>query len=63
MDSQTKLEIIAADGHTALVPIDGYLPAGDYQLTVDASRLSSGVYYYRLTSGEFSSVRPMVIRR
>jgi len=39
------------------------LQAGDYRLLVDASQFSSGVYYYRLTSGEFSSVRQMVIRR
>lgn len=63
MDSETTLEIFAADGRPALVPIDGYLQAGDYRLTVDASQLNSGVYYYRLTSGEFSSVRQMVIRR
>ncbi|MCE7934725.1 MAG: T9SS C-terminal target domain-containing protein [Chlorobi bacterium CHB2] len=63
MDSETKLEIFAADGRPAIVPIDGYLRAGDYRLTVDASGLSSGTYFYRLTSGEFSSVRQMVIRR
>lgn len=35
--------------------------AGYYTVLFDASRLSSGVYFYRLSSGGFSSVKSMVV--
>jgi hypothetical protein len=33
----------------------------EYQVTFDASKLTSGIYYYKLTAGEFSDVRKMVL--
>ena len=35
--------------------------AGYYTIIFDASKLSSGVYFYRLTSGGFSSVKRLVV--
>ncbi len=35
--------------------------AGVYDVTFNASDLPSGVYYYRLTAGEFSDVRKMIL--
>ena len=32
---------------------DGFATAGDYELTLDASKLSSGVYFVRFSSGEY----------
>jgi hypothetical protein len=37
------------------------LNAGSYSYSFDASNLSSGVYFYKLTSGSFSDVKRMVI--
>ena len=34
---------------------------GTYQIRFDAARLSSGVYYYKMTAGEFSDVKRMVL--
>jgi hypothetical protein len=36
-------------------------PAGSYEITFDASSLSSGVYYYRLTSGTFIETKKMIL--
>ena len=36
-------------------------PAGRYEVVLDASALASGMYFYRLTSGEFTSLRKMVL--
>ena len=37
--------------------------AGNYQVTFDAGHLSSGVYFYRLTSGSFSDIKKMILIR
>ena len=35
--------------------------AGNYEINFDASKLSSGIYYYKLVTGNFSQVRKMVL--
>ena len=34
---------------------------GKYSLKFDASNLSSGIYFYRITAGNFSSVKKMIL--
>ncbi len=34
---------------------------GSYEVRFDASGLSSGVYFYRLSAGEFSQSRKMLV--
>lgn len=36
-------------------------PAGKYEVEFDASRIASGVYFYRLTSGEFMQTKKMIV--
>jgi hypothetical protein len=36
-------------------------PAGVFEVSFDASRLASGVYYYKLTSGNFADTKRMVV--
>jgi hypothetical protein len=38
-------------------------PAGKYQVEFDASELSSGIYFYQLTAGEFIQTKKMVLIR
>ena len=37
--------------------------AGSYQVTFNANKLASGVYFYRLQSGNYSSVKKLVLLR
>ena len=39
------------------------IPSGKYQIEFDASILPSGVYYYRLQTGEFTATRKLVLLR
>ncbi len=41
--------------------VDGKQPAGSHTVTFDASRLSSGVYLYKLISGRFVETKKMVL--
>ena len=42
---------------------DGRYQAGRYSFTFDATGLASGVYHYRLTAGEFTATRTMLLVR
>lgn len=41
--------------------INGELNPGSYTLDFDASKLSSGVYFYKLTAGEYSDIKKMML--
>jgi photosystem II stability/assembly factor-like uncharacterized protein len=41
--------------------INEELNAGSYNISFDASSLSSGTYYYKLAAGEFSETRKMIL--
>jgi len=34
---------------------------GDYEIKFDAGKLSSGIYFYKLTAGDFSDVKSMIL--
>ncbi len=43
--------------------VNDRLGTGSYLVEFDGSSLSSGVYFYRLTAGEFSDTKKMVIEK
>jgi hypothetical protein len=48
-------------GREAAVLVNEREAPGEYEVQFDASNLSSGVYYYRLTAGDFSQTRNMLL--
>jgi hypothetical protein len=50
-------------GNEIITLIDKELPAGEYEFTFDASKLSSGVYFYQLKSGSIVVTKKMVLIR
>ena len=54
-----KLAIYDVLGNEVAVIVDGFKQAGSYSVNLNASNLSSGVYFYRLTSGDFTKTMKM----
>ncbi|MCX7877287.1 MAG: T9SS type A sorting domain-containing protein [Ignavibacteria bacterium] len=57
----TNIKIYDLLGSEIATIYEGELQAGYYEATIDASGLASGVYLYRITSGDYTSVRRMVL--
>ncbi len=58
-----ELTVYDATGRILAVLVDAAQPAGWHEVAFDASRLPSGVYFYRLKAGAFDEVRQMVLLR
>lgn len=56
-----KLAVYDILGNEVSVLIDGYKQAGNYTADFDASKLSSGVYFYKLVSADFVSTKKMML--
>ena len=58
---QTTLTIYNVVGQVVATPVATRLEAGSYQVQFDASGLRSGVYFYKLESGEQVSMKKMLL--
>jgi len=59
--SEVRLNLINLLGQMVKDITSGNLEAGRHEIKLDASDLSSGVYFYRLEAGEFISTRRLVL--
>lgn len=60
---KTSVKLIIYDvlGKDIAVVVDGELEPGKYKVNFNASGLPSGVYFYHLKAGKFSSVKKMIL--
>jgi len=56
-----ELTVYDALGRNVATLVDEIREAGSQSVTFDATALSAGVYYYRLSAGEFTDVKKMVV--
>ncbi len=57
------LTVYNALGEVAMEVMDGRLEAGFHQITLSASELTSGIYFYRLQINGFAAVRKMIVMK
>lgn len=58
-----SLAIYDVTGKKVMEAATGYFEAGTHTLRVDASPLPSGVYMYRLVSGQYSATKKMILEK
>ncbi len=58
-----RLTVINAAGELVAEPVQEFQTAGAHKVTFDASALPSGIYLYRLKSGNFCMTRKMILVR
>jgi hypothetical protein len=58
--SDVKLTVFNILGQRVITLIDGRMKQGAYAVQFDASRLSSGIYFYRLEAGDVMAQRRML---
>jgi hypothetical protein len=61
VNGNVKLTIYNTLGQGIKYLVDGYKTAGNYEISLDASDLSSGIYFYSIESGNFRQVRKMIL--
>lgn len=59
--NNVTLKVYDLTGRVVATLVNEYKPAGSYEVTFDAADLSSGVYYFSISSGEFSKTMKMVL--
>jgi len=60
---RVQLRVYDPSGRLAATLVDRELSAGSHEVVLQADRLASGVYFYRLDSGGRTAVRRMVLLR
>lgn len=60
-ESQISLKVYDVMGREVSELVSGRQLAGAYNVEFDASSLSSGTYFYKLTAGNFVSVKKMIL--
>lgn len=60
-ESDVTLKVYNMLGQEMLTVLDQVKAAGRYDLKIDGKYLSSGVYFYRLTAGDYVSTRRLIL--
>lgn len=60
-NAATTITIYNAMGEQVAVPVNSVMNTGTYQVKVDLSNLSSGTYFYRMSSGHWTSDAQMLL--
>jgi len=61
VSGKTTLKIYNLLGNEVATLVNGYVSAGSHQIVFDASKLETGIYYYKLTAGDFSATKKLIL--
>ena len=63
MNNYVTIKVYDILGREVATLVNEEKPAGKYSLNFDASKLSSGIYFYRIKAGSFTQTRKMILLR
>ncbi len=63
VSSNVSLKVYDMLGREVATLVDEFKPAGSYEATFDAGSLSSGVYLYKLTTGDFIQTKKLILMK
>ncbi|GIV45296.1 MAG: hypothetical protein KatS3mg036_0114 [Ignavibacterium sp.] len=61
MRNLVTLKVYDVLGKEVATLVNEEKPAGVYEVKFDASQLSSGIYFYKLSSGSFTETKKMTV--
>ncbi|MBK7497586.1 MAG: T9SS type A sorting domain-containing protein [Ignavibacteriales bacterium] len=61
VSSHQTLKIYDVLGNEVATLVNEYRNAGSYEIDFNASKLSSGIYFYRLSAGSFVQTKKMIL--
>lgn len=61
VEGNVKLSVYNSSGHLIKILIDSYNTVGYHEQSFNASDLSSGVYFYRIQTAEFTETKRMLL--
>ncbi|RMG27822.1 MAG: T9SS C-terminal target domain-containing protein, partial [Methanobacteriota archaeon] len=59
--NHVSLKVYNIAGQEVATLVNEYKKAGTYEVSFDAKNLPSGTYFYKIVSGELSSVKKMLL--
>lgn len=62
-DIWVTLKVYDILGNELATLVDEYKPAGSYEVKFSASELASGIYFYRLSAGQYSDMKKLILLR
>ena len=62
-DSDVSLKVYEIVGNEVALLVNEFKAAGSYEVTFDANKLSSGIYFYKITAGSFINTKKMILLR
>lgn len=60
-DGNASLKIYDIVGNEVATYLEGFVKAGEYNALIDASNWASGVYFYKLTTSDFTETKKMTL--
>jgi len=60
-ESKVKLQVFDILGKEIKILVNENQKAGGYEVILNAGNLASGIYFYRLTTGNYTAAKPMVL--
>ena len=61
--SQVTLKVYDVLGNEVATLVNEAKPAGSYEVNFNASKLSSGIYFYKLQAGTFLKTKKMILMK